>query len=202
MLLLRIYNWVYAAQFSGGQFIRKFIHSGGNQQRKKTKIGQSIHVPFKLRRTHTEPPRTLCTHSTDGFLGGILLAILEIAWVFYDFFYFVCDYPEFWTKIKLKSKPFGADLFDSVRRRISIIKKQCKAFSPFKQIDFNLCQERRGVTLCLHCVHSAEAHTLTLVKLPSHSASLCWVCVCLCVRVGLRICGLCGFFLNASHVYN
>lgn len=135
--------------------IHQKVHSfGWKPTEKKTKIGQSIHVPFKLRRKHTEPPRTLCTHSTDGFLGGILLAILEIAWVFYDFFYFVCDYPEFWTKIKLKSKPFGTDLFDSMRRRISIIKKQCKAFSPFKQIDFDLCQERRChtvFTLCALC---------------------------------------------------
>lgn len=180
--------------------IHQKVHSfGWKPTEKKTKIGQSIHVPFKLRRTHTEPPRTLCTHSTDGFLGGILLAILEIAWVFYDFSTLFAIIRNFGQKSSWNPNRSEQIYLTPCAGEYQLWKKQCKAFFPFKQIDFDLCQERRCHTVFTLCALCWSTHTHSCKIAVTFCVIMSGVCVCLCVRVGLRIC---GFFLNASHVYN
>lgn len=161
---------------------QKFIHSDENHQ-KKQKLGNRYMCHLNCAE-HTQ-----CHHVHTlmfDFWRYIISHFGNCMTFFTNFLYFVCDYPEFWTKIKLKSKPFGADLFfnrtDSVPRRISIIKKTMESFFSIQANWFRF-MSREKVSHCVYTVCTLLKHAHSCKIAVTFCVIMSSVCVCVLVWV-------------------
>lgn len=143
---------------------QKFIHSDGNQQ-KNQKLGNRYMCHLIL---------LLTPNNLSVFFEGGGEIYYQPFWKLHGFFTIYSTLLviiwNFGWKVKFKIQTVrNRFVFQQnglrATENINYRKKQWKAFFPFKQIDFDLCQEREGVTLCLHCALSAETHTHTLTLL-------------------------------------